>query len=181
MNPNLSARPIELKDVENLLDYWSNADPEFLRGMGADPAKMPVREEFQNMLTNQIKLDFKDKQSFATIWELDGQPIGHCNVNKIVFGKEAYMHLHVWNNQNRQSGLGQQLVRLSLPWFFTKLELDVLYCEPYSLNPAPNKTLEKVGFAFVRSYTCVPGTINFEQEVNLWKFDRSQLDNMLIG
>jgi len=178
MNHNLSARPIALGDVEHLCDYWSNAGDQFLRGMGADPQKMPPREQFRQMLTHQVSLDFKDKQSFATIWELDGQPIGHCNVNKIIFGKEAYMHLHLWNQANRKSGMGQQLVKLSLPWFFDKLQLETLYCEPYALNPAPNKTFEKAGFEFVRSYICIPGTINFEQEVNLWRMERGQLANM---
>jgi hypothetical protein len=44
-----------------------------------------------------------------------------------------------------------------------------LYCEPYALNPAPNKTLEKLGFKFLKTYTTIPGWINFEQEVNLWE------------
>jgi len=177
MNSKLSARPIALEDIPYLSAYWTGASPDFLRGMGADPAKMPAMDEFRQMLTQQVSLDYKNKQSFATIWELDGQRIGHCNVNKIIFGKEAYMHLHLWNQENRKGGLGQQLVRLSLPWFFNKLELEVLYCEPYSLNPAPNKTLEKAGFEFVRSYTCVPGSINFEQEVNLWKMEREKLSS----
>jgi hypothetical protein len=37
------------------------------------------------------------------------------------------------------------------------------------LNPAPNKTLEKIGFTFIKSHTCVPGYLNFEQEVNRWE------------
>lgn len=179
MNPNLSARPIELRDVEYLCDYWSGASDEFLRGMGADPQKMPAREQFRQMLSSQASLDYKDKQSFATIWELNGQAIGHCNVNKIIFGREAYMHLHVWQEANRRTGIGQQLVKLSLPWFFDKLEIETLYCEPYALNPGPNKTLEKAGFEFVRSYTCIPGSINFEQEVNLWRMDRERLTDVL--
>jgi hypothetical protein len=44
------------------------------------------------------------------------------------------------------------------------------------LNPAPNRTLERVGFSFVRQYIGVPGSINFEQEVSLWEMSRDMFD-----
>lgn len=44
-----------------------------------------------------------------------------------------------------------------------------LYCELYALNPAPNKTLEKVGFTFIKEHITVPGLLNFEQPVKLWE------------
>lgn len=78
------------------------------------------------------------------------------------------MHLHLWNTNTRQKGIGTKLVKKSLPFFFNNLKLQTLYCEPYVLNIAPNKTLEKVGFKFDKKYITTPGSINFEQEVNRW-------------
>ena len=49
------------------------------------------------------------------------------------------------------------------------MNLKILYCEPYSLNPAPNHTLKKIGFEFVKENITIPGFLNFEQKVNLWK------------
>ena len=43
---------------------------------------------------------------------------------------------------------------------------------PYALNPAPNKTLGRAGFSFSRHYIGTPGSINFEQEVNVWEMSR---------
>jgi RimJ/RimL family protein N-acetyltransferase len=100
---------------------------------------------------------------------LNDQPIGHCNVNKIIFGEEAYMHLHLWQNNTRQKGMGATLVKKSIPFFFKNLKLKRLYCEPYALNPAPNKTLEKIGFQLVKEYVTVPGYLNFEQPVKRWE------------
>jgi RimJ/RimL family protein N-acetyltransferase len=60
------------------------------------------------------------------------------------------MHLHLWYPDKRIKGMGVQLVKKSLPYFFNNLHLKTLYCEPYALNPAPNKTLPKVGFEFVK-------------------------------
>jgi len=69
-------------------------------------------------------------------------------------------------------GMGSQLVKMSLPYYFEKMKLQTLFCQPYALNPAPNRTLEKAGFEFVKKYSTTPGAICFEQEVNLWKMER---------
>ena len=79
------------------------------------------------------------------------------------------MHLHLWKKDIRKSGLGTELVKMTLPYFFNNMNLKILYCEPYSLNPAPNNALKKVGFEFVKENITIPGFLNFEQKVNLWK------------
>lgn len=158
-------------DIERIADYWSNASPAFLEGMGVDLAKLPTRTELSDMLREQLRQPIEQKKSYCLIWEVDGRPVGHSNINKIVFGEEAYMHLHLWETGLRQKGLGTELVKRSVPHFFEKYQLKTLYCEPYALNPAPNKTLPRAGFEFVRSYVTVPGWLNFEQEVNLWRME----------
>lgn len=107
---------------------------------------------------------------------MDGQAIGHTNVNAIEFGQQAKMHLHLWQSGYRKQNMGTKLVRLSLPFYFERLQLQTLLCEPYALNPAPNKTLKKVGFEFIKKYRTIPGSINFEQEVNQWALTRAQYE-----
>jgi len=169
---NLQVRELELSDIELLADYWLLSDPAFMQGMGVDLTKLPLREDLVTMLKSQLDYSIEKKQSYALIWELDGKQIGHTNVNQIMFGEQAYMHLHLWNSTFRQKGAGAILVQKSLPYFFENLKLKTLYCEPYTLNPAPNKTLEKIGFEFVKTHVTIPGTLNFEQEVHLWKLTR---------
>ena len=79
------------------------------------------------------------------------------------------MHLHLWNNNSRQKGWGTTFVIKTIPFYFEKFDLQKLYCEPYALNPAPNKTMERIGFKFVKTYRTIPGWLNFEQQVNLWE------------
>ena len=62
------------------------------------------------------------------------------------------MHLHLWKSSVRQKEADAALVKLTLPFFFENLRLKDLFCEPYALNPAPNKTLAKTGFEFVKEY-----------------------------
>jgi RimJ/RimL family protein N-acetyltransferase len=170
----LSVREIQNDDIPSITTYWLTAKTAYLQGMGVDVEKIPTQEQWFHILSEPLRQEYQEKKSYCTIWEMDGIPIGHCNVNKIIFGQEAFMHLHLWYPDKRTKGTGVQLVKKSLPYFFNNLQLKVLYCEPYALNPAPNKTLPKVGFEFVKEYITIPGYLNFEQKVCLWQMTREQ-------
>ncbi len=174
----LSVREIQASDIDAIIRYWLESDGAFLQGMGVDLKKMPGRSEWETMLSQQLSQSYEEKKSYCMIWQVDNEPVGHSNVNKIVFGEEAYMHLHLWAAAVRRKGIGTELVKMTLPWFFEKMQLKKLYCEPYSLNHAPNKTLEKVGFEFVKTYTTIPGWLNFEQPVNLWELSYERYKEM---
>lgn len=166
---NLSIKELQLSEIDFLVDYWMNSDPQHLINMGVDLDKMPTKEQFTARMQQQIQLPIEQKQSFGLIWLLNNEPVGHCNTNPTNFGNEAFMHLHLWKNDNRQKGLGNEFVLKSLPFFFEKLRLKKLISEPYALNAAPNSTLEKVGFTFIKEYITTPGSINFEQPVKRWE------------
>jgi RimJ/RimL family protein N-acetyltransferase len=173
----LSVREMQKNDIESIIQYWLAADHAFLTGMGVDLNKMPSKEEWVTMLSEQLAQSYPEKRSYCMIWQVDNKAIGHCNVNKIKFGEEAYMHLHLWNSEGRKKGMGTELVKMSLPYFFENLELKKIYSEPYALNPAPNKTLEKAGFTFVKEYITIPGFLNFEQPVRCWELTFEQYKN----
>lgn len=172
--PVLSVREIQASDIDAIIRYWLESDGAFLEGMGVDLNKMPGREVWKQMLSEQLNQSYEEKKSYCMIWQADQVPVGHSNVNKIIFGEEAYMHLHLWGSKERQKGMGTDLVKMTLPLFFEKMHLKKIFCEPYALNPAPNRTLEKVGFELVKTHTTTPGWLNFEQPVNLWEltYDR---------
>lgn len=172
-------RELTKSDIASVADYWLKSDKDFMVNMGVDLSKLPSREGLTKMLVNQIQLLDTEKSSLALIAEVNGEPIGHCNVNGITYGKEATLHLHLWNTNSRKKGLGTQMVRNSLPVFFERLKLKTIWCEPYAKNPAPNRTLEKVGFEFVKRYVTIPGSLNFEQEVNRWKMMREKLETLI--
>jgi RimJ/RimL family protein N-acetyltransferase len=173
---NITVREIQLKDIDLIADYWLKSDADFLVQMGVDLDKLPTRSELREMLILQSNIPITDKKSYALIWELNGTQIGHSNVNEIEFGKEATMHLHLWKSNNRQKGIGTELVKKSLPFYFDKLKIKKLICEPYALNPAPNKTLKKIGFEFIKKYKTIPGSLNFEQEVNRWELTKKRYE-----
>ena len=171
---SLTVSELSEAEIPKIIQYWLNAEPDFLKNMGVDLAKMPSASEWEQSLMEQLSQSIPDKKSYCIIWQVDGQAVGHSNINKIQLGKEAFMHLHLWRSDIRQKGLGEALVKMTLPFFFQNYALETLYCEPYALNPAPNKTLEKVGFQFVKTYITTPGWLNFEQPVNLWELTRER-------
>ena len=87
------------------------------------------------------------------------------------------MHLHLWDSTLRRKGIGTELVKKSVAVFFEKLKLERLICEPYALNPAPTKTLERVGFTFEKEYETTPGSLSFRQKVNRWKLDKLDFES----
>jgi RimJ/RimL family protein N-acetyltransferase len=161
-----------------IINYWLNSDSKFLEGMGVDLSRMPTKEQWIELLSQQLEQDYPDKESYCILWLVDDKPIGHCNINKILFGKEAAMHLHIWNKEERNSGYGFSLLKMTIPYFFRQMQLKKLYSEPYALNPAPNKILEKLGFSFIKEYVTIPGLLNFEQPVKRWELSKEKFEEM---
>src|SRR5882672_5013550 len=174
MSENLSVRELEASDIDLIAQYWMNAEASFLRSIGVDISKLPTKESFTQNLTTQLNETLEKKKSYCIVWLLDGTPIGHCNTNPTIFGEYAYMHLHIWNIDSRKKGMGEKLLLLTLPFFFEKLKLKNIYAEPYALNTAPNKILNKVGFEYLRQYTTTPGALNFQQTVKRWQMTKEQ-------
>ena len=164
----LSVRHLEITDHKNIVDYFLNSDKDFLNSMGVDTSKLPSRQEWLDILHSDFTLSTDKKKFFYIIWLLDNQPVGHSNINNIIYSNEAYMHLHIWQKQARQKGMGVEFLKLTIPYYFDIFQLKNLFCEPSAHNPAPNKTLEKTGFDFIKSYDTIPGWINFYQTVNKW-------------
>lgn len=164
----LSVRPMRPKDIPHLVRYWSRAEADYLKSMGVDLNKLPDDDALSSVLHRQLELPITERSSYCLIWEVDGKAVGHSNLNPITYGERANMHLHMWDPEYRRRGLGARLVRLSIPYFFENFKLKMLFCEPYAFNAAPNRTLDKLGFLFVKQYVTIPGSINFEQWVNRW-------------
>ncbi len=116
-----SVRELQSGDIDAIASYWLDSDADFMRSLGVDLAKMPSREQWHSMLSAQLSQDYHEKQSYCIIWELDGKAVGHSNVNKIVFGEEAFMHLHIWRQEHRKGGHGEAFLEMAIPFFFKNM------------------------------------------------------------
>ena len=151
---------------EAMIDYYLLADDVFLRGMGVERNRLPRKDEWLREVLADHEVPDDKKDRFYLSWIFNGQPIGHSSINKIRIGEEAYFHPHLWRPHLRRAGLGTAFSKRSVQFYFERFRLKRLFSEPFAENPAPNKTLLKLGFKFIQRYRTVPGTISGEQEVN---------------
>jgi RimJ/RimL family protein N-acetyltransferase len=175
-----SVRPFEeAEDLFGMIDYFLDSPPDYLKKMGADPEKLPKRTDWFELLWGDLSKPLAEKKFYYLLWELDGQAVGHNNINQIEFGQQAFMHLHLWEKPKRQQGIGTAFLKQSIPIFFEIFQLQTLFCEPNAFNPGPNRTLAKLGFKFIKQHEINPGWINFVQPINRWALQRSDLEVLI--
>jgi RimJ/RimL family protein N-acetyltransferase len=157
-----------------MVDYFTQSTDDFLRGMGIDPATLPSRTDWLAEVWDDHHKPGPEKDRIYLAWIYDGNLVGHSSINKIRWGVEASIHLHLWKPQLRRNGIGAEFFRRSVEFFFREPGLKKLYCEPYADNPGPNKVLSKLGFTLMKTYKTVPGKTCFEQNVNRWELPRPE-------
>ncbi len=164
------------EDVDLIIDYFLNSTPEHLLQLGVDRTKLPAKTEWRKIIVDDLEQPLGKRKFYYIIWQLNDVPVGHSYIGDIMFGKHAFMHLHLWNTDNRQKGNGTHFIKESLKNYFEKFNLEKIFCQPNALNNAPNKTMEKAGFEFIKKYETIPSWINFKQFVNLWVLEKSKFN-----
>jgi RimJ/RimL family protein N-acetyltransferase len=168
----LTAREMVSTEVDLIIEYFQNATPEYLETLGVDPTRLPPVDAWRDRLRRECNLPANQRATVLVIWLSDDRPIGFSTSNKIRFGEQANMHLHVTDPERRNRGIGVECVRRSVDIYFERLRLKRLFCEPNAFNVAPNRTLQKAGFKYLKTHMTVPGSLNFHQAVTRWVIER---------
>jgi RimJ/RimL family protein N-acetyltransferase len=169
---SVNVREMLLEEVGLVIDYFHESSAEHLELLGVDPTRLPGRAQWRQLYETDFAQPIERRRSLLVRWEMDAKPIGFSSVDKVVYGREAYMHLHMVDSGQRQSGYGVTCVRQSIEIYFDRLRLERLYCEPNAFNVAPNRTLQKAGFKYVKTHLTVPGPLNFHQPVTRWVYEK---------
>jgi RimJ/RimL family protein N-acetyltransferase len=168
----LSVREMRLAEVGLVVDYFHGASPEHLETLGVDPTRLPEPARWREYYAREYGQPIEKRKAFLVVWEADGDAIGFSRADKIIYGRQAHMHLHIVNPQARRIGHGTACVRETVRLYFEALQLERLYCEPNAFNVAPNRTLQRVGFKYVKTHRTVPGWLNYHQAVTQWVIER---------
>jgi hypothetical protein len=164
----LAVREMEADEAELVIDYFHTATPEHLELLGVDPTRLPSIEAWRDRFRREFALPIAQRTTLLVIWLRDEQPVGFSSSDKIVFGNQANMHLHVIDPGDRQSGIGADCVWRSADIYFERLKLKRLFCEPNAFNVAPNRTLQQ----YLKTHMTVPGPLNCRQPVTRWGRER---------
>lgn len=168
----LTVREMAESEIDIISEYFLTSTPEQLEVLGVDPTRLPAPESLRERFRRERAKPVEQQAWVAVIWFLDDRPIGFSTSDKITFGEQANMHLHVVDPERRDRGYGVECVRLSVDIYFERLKLRRLFCEPNAFNVAPNRTLQKAGFKYLKTHMTVPGPLNYHQAVTRWVIER---------
>ena len=111
LRPRLVVREMQLAEVGLRIDYFHDSSDEHLTKLGVDRASLPSKEGWRSSYTADYALPIEDRNGVALIWELDGRTVGFSSADRIVFGEEAFMHLHIVSPELRHQGFGANSCR----------------------------------------------------------------------
>jgi RimJ/RimL family protein N-acetyltransferase len=168
----MAVREMTESEFEFVIEYFFRATPEFLETLGVDPTRLPTPDSWRERFRREQAKPIEQRAWLVVTWLKDSRPLGFSTSDKITYGEQANMHLHVVDPERRNQGYGAECVRRSADIYFERLKLKRLFCEPYAFNVAPNRTLQRAGFKYVKTYMTVPGPLNFRQAVTRWVMER---------
>jgi len=162
---------MELPDFDIRIAYFHQATDEHLNLLGVDRSRLPRPDVWRASFEQNLARPLEERSEYGVVWELDDVLVGFSTADRIRFGDEAHMHLHIIDAERRSGGLGTQFVGLTAVHLCDVLRLERLYCEPNAFNVAPNRTLQRAGFRYVCSHECRPAPINTYQATTIWVYE----------
>jgi len=159
-------------ETDRIIAYFYDATPEELELQGVDPSRLPPVSQWRRFYELIYEQPVERQSHFMVSWLDGGRFVGFSVADNIRFSEQANMHLHIVERELRKGGIGTACVKQSVEIYFQTLKLKWLFCEPHAFNIAPNRTLQKAGFKYLKTHMTVPGPINFHQPVNRWMIER---------
>jgi RimJ/RimL family protein N-acetyltransferase len=167
----VNVRPMQLSEVDLRINYFHDASDEHLLTLGVDRTLLPSREKWRQFYEADDPRPLAERINYSLLWELDQEVVGFSSTDRIDFGEEAFMHLHIISPAQRWSGLGTEFVKRSVAIYLRDLKLRRLFSEPNAFNVAPNRTLQRAGFKYLFTHEATPSSINFPQVTTRWVFE----------
>ena len=172
----LRVREMQLEEIDHRISYFHGAPDEYLTLLGVDRSLLMEPDEWRASYALDLTRPMDEKQSYSIVWELDERIIGFSSTDRIVYGREAFMHLHLVDPPLRSRGLGARFIRLSAQHYVEALALEHLFSEPNACNVPPNRALMRAGFGYQYSHFTTPGPYNVPQVVTRWALSASVVE-----
>ena len=114
----LTVREMTGSEIDIIIDYFQNSTPEHLETLGVDPTRLPRPESWRERLRQRCALPVEQRAWCSWSGSTDDRPVGFSTADKILYGEQANMHLHVTEPERRQQGIGADCVRPSVDIYF---------------------------------------------------------------
>lgn len=159
-------------EAEIVAQYFRSMASEAMDVLGVDPTPLPEWGCWMERLRAECALPFRHRSVLPALWTLHNEPFGFSTADKIAFGDQANMHMHIVDPSRLGVGLGAECVRQSAWLYFELLRVQRVFCEPPALNIAANRTLQRAGFKYLATYWAAPGALSFRRPVTRWVAER---------
>jgi RimJ/RimL family protein N-acetyltransferase len=138
-------RDIEEKDIPALVSYWADSSPEYIRSIGADPRKVPSRDQLAAGYRSALPQNGPGRTRLVLIGESPtGHLIGYTNLS-IKSADESYAHVHILDPAYRARGVGQAMFPHVLRQFFLLMPIRKIMMQTSPENNRVNRFLQAVG------------------------------------
>ena len=128
-------------EIDLIINYFRQSTPEHLEMLGVDPTRLPSIDSWRQRYQQELALPPGQQTTVMVIWLHHDSRVGFSTADKIIYGEQANMHLHIVDPERRSTGVGIECVRQTVDLYFETLQLKRLFCEPNAFNVAPNRTL----------------------------------------
>ncbi len=102
---SLTVREMTAAETGLIIDYFQKATPEFLETLGVDPTRLPPETLWRERMQGHVALPVEQRAAVLAVWLSDDRPVGFSTADKITFGEQANMHLHVIDPDRRHTAL----------------------------------------------------------------------------
>ena len=142
----LTVREMMATEVDLIINYFLNATPEYLETLGVDPTRFPPTQAWRDRFHREGQLPFNQRSVVPVIWLSDDRPVGFSTSDKILYGEQANMHLHVTEPGRRHQGVGVECVRRTRRLLFRAFEAEaaVLRAERLQRGAEPHPAKGRV-------------------------------------
>ena len=100
----LTVREMTDSEFELVIEYFYKSTPEFLETLGVDPTRFPSPDSWRERFQRERARPIQRRTWLIVTWLADNQPLGFSTSDKIVYGEQANMHLHVVDPEHRNRG-----------------------------------------------------------------------------
>jgi RimJ/RimL family protein N-acetyltransferase len=166
---NVKIRELQASDIEGIIAYFQRLSAVELVEMGIDSTSLKLEDDWKKWFEQNLYQSLYKVAAYFLIWDIDDVMVGFTFVDRIVYGRDAYMHMYLIQPQLRKSGHGQKFMRQSTKALFNQFKFDELYCEPSAINTEAQRALQACGFKYVKTHNKPSPDFAYKVPLSQWR------------
>ena len=153
-------RDLRPDEVETIVNYWHDGDPDFLYSLGVDPAKLVSRDATRERILSPGRVYF--------VIELNGDLVAYTNLN-FRSQSEACAHFHALKPTARVKAVMYVLFPNVIRTLFSCFPLARIEMQTLPANRNIDRLLRRFGLEPRRKFIAHPDGLARPGELDIWE------------